>query len=160
MKMRRVREKLLIVLSFFVACLLSIAPLPPWALWLRPEWVLLVLMYWVLITPEQVGFGTAFMAGLLLDGLHGDLLGQYALIALIVTYLTLHLQRRMRLFPLWQQSLCVLIIIGCAELILLWIRGLTHQPSLDGRFWLITFSSALFWPLVYLWLQVYRQKLR
>ena len=59
----------LILLSFAVAFVLSVAHLPEswpqWLGWLRPHWVLLVLFYWVLYVPHRLGLVTAWLLGLL-----------------------------------------------------------------------------------------------
>ena len=39
----------IIFLSFFLAYLLAIVPFPQWAMNYRPEWVPLVLIYWVML---------------------------------------------------------------------------------------------------------------
>ena len=48
-----------IFLTFFLAYLLAIVPFPEWAMDYRPEWVPLVLMYWVMALPYRVGIGSA-----------------------------------------------------------------------------------------------------
>jgi len=157
--MRKARSKLaLITFTFVLALLLSIIPLPPIAQWFRPEWVALVLIYWVLTTPDNVGMGTAFIVGLLLDGLRGSLMGQYALVCVIISYLTLKLHRRLSLFPLWQQAVCVFLIIGCGQLTVVWVRGLTAQSSVGSMFWLAGLTSMLLWPWLYLLLNDYRRR--
>ncbi|RMG27723.1 MAG: rod shape-determining protein MreD, partial [Gammaproteobacteria bacterium] len=69
----------IILLSLFTAWVLSVLPLPeafrPW----RPEWPLLVLVYWSLALPHRVNLGTAWITGLVQDLLVGTLLGQHAL---------------------------------------------------------------------------------
>ena len=37
---------LAIPVSFLIALILTLLPMPEWTVWLRPAWVMLVLIYW------------------------------------------------------------------------------------------------------------------
>ena len=56
-----------IVLSFVAAFLLVLLPLPGWATMYRPDWVVLVLIYWCLVEPERVGPVAGWVVGLAVD---------------------------------------------------------------------------------------------
>jgi rod shape-determining protein MreD len=64
-----------ILVSLLCAYILAVLPLAPWAGWLRPEWLLLTLTYWVIALPHRVGLVTAAVAGLAMDVLEGAVLG-------------------------------------------------------------------------------------
>ena len=85
-----------IVLSFFLAYLLAIVPFPEWAMNYRPEWVPMVLIYWVMALPYRVGIGSAWCAGLILDILKGSVLGLNAIGLVIVAYVTSSIHLRFR----------------------------------------------------------------
>ncbi|OPG76842.1 rod shape-determining protein MreD [Pseudomonas ogarae] len=86
--------------------------------------------------------------GLAEDVLYGTLLGQNALILTLITFLVLSLQQRLRMFPMWQQCLVILVIFGLAQLVQLWLSALTgnRQPTL--ALVLPALVSALLWPWV------------
>ena len=56
-----------IALTFIIAMLFSVVSLPefvPWELgYLRPEWVVLVLVYWVVALPQRIGLVLAWVIG-------------------------------------------------------------------------------------------------
>ena len=56
-----------IILSFVIALMLDVLPLPNWAEWFRPEWMVMVLIFWVLVLPQRVNVGVAWVVGLVLD---------------------------------------------------------------------------------------------
>jgi rod shape-determining protein MreD len=91
---------------------------------------------------------TAWMLGLAEDVLYGTLLGQNAMILTLITFLVMSLQQRMRTFPMWQQSMVILVIFGLAQLAQLWLSALTgnRQPTL--ALVLPALVSALLWPWV------------
>ena len=93
-----------ILLTFFIAYLLAIVPFPEWAMSYRPEWVPLVLIYWVMALPYRFGIGSAWVVGLVLDILEGSILGLNALALVALAYITLSLHMRLRMFSTFQQS--------------------------------------------------------
>ena len=64
-----------ISLSIIIALMLTILPLPLWAAWFRPEWLVLVAIYWSIALPHRFNIGVAWLLGLLLDALSGTILG-------------------------------------------------------------------------------------
>ena len=138
----------LIALTFIAAALLAIAPVPEWALYYRPEWVALVLVYWVINQPGRVGVGVAWLVGVMVDALTGSLFGLHALGLALVAYLTLRLRLRLRLYAVFQQASMLLIIIGLQLLLLQWLQILFDLPRGTSLIYLApAVSSALLWPL-------------
>src|SRR5437870_4813673 len=94
-----------IVLTLFIATLLTLCPLRGYLVWLRPAWIMMVLVYWSVMFPGRVGIGMAWVAGLLLDVLQGTLLGEHALAMTAGIFLVLRIRTRFRFFPMVQQAL-------------------------------------------------------
>ncbi|MNE97879.1 rod shape-determining protein MreD [compost metagenome] len=80
--------------------------------------------------------------------LNGTLLGQNALILTLVTFLVLSLHQRLRMFPMWQQSMVLLVVFGLAQLVQLWLNALTGSRPPTLAFVLPALVSALLWPWV------------
>jgi len=146
--------------SFVVAFIFTIFPLPNWLALLRPEWVALVLIYWCMALPQRIGVGIGWFVGLLLDVLRAGLLGQNALSLCIVAYVTIKLYQRIRVFPLWQQALSILVLIALHQMLMLWIKGITGQTSQTWSYWLPSVSSMLVWPVIYIVLRNLRRRFR
>ncbi len=137
----------LILLSFVVATLLAVVPLPEAALYYRPEWLALVLAYWTINHPERVGIGIAWIAGIMVDALTGSLFGLHALGLALVAYLVLRMRLRLRLFTIFQQTAVLLMIIGLMLLLGQCLRLLFDLPrEANLMFLLPAATSALFWP--------------
>lgn len=150
-----------ILLTFFMAMILAMVSLPydlPWEFgFLRPDWVLLVLIYWVIALPHRVGSLTAFVLGLLVDVLLGSLLGQHALVYLFVSYVAVSLYQRLRMFAVWQQSLVVLALIGLAHLMIYWMERITGMEEWSWWLLLPAVMSAFVWPWMFLMLRMLRR---
>jgi rod shape-determining protein MreD len=149
-----------ILLTFIVALLLTVIPLPEWARYVRPDWVGLVLIYWCMALPERVGVTTGWFMGLLVDMLTGSLLGQHALALTVVAYLTLRFHQRLRLFPVLQQSLTVLVLLILHQLLALWISRIIGRPGAPWFFWAPSVLGMLIWPLVFSMLRGMRRGFR
>ncbi|GGK08124.1 rod shape-determining protein MreD [Pseudomonas matsuisoli] len=154
------RKVWVIWLTFAVALLLSVAPLPEFMQIGRPLWLALFVTYWALALPDRVGMTTAWVLGLAEDVLYGTLLGQNALILTLVAFLVLSLQQRLRMFPMWQQSLVLLVVYGLAQLVQLWLHALTGNRPPTLAFILPAVVSALLWPWVLVALRGLHQRLR
>jgi len=138
-----------ILVSFVVAGVLAVLPLPDWLQWGRPEWVALTLIYWVIALPHRVGIFTAVLLGVGLDALEGAVLGQNALALLVVAALCLNLYQRLRVFNLWQQAGLVFLLIGIDQMVCQWVQNLEGRGTSSLLLLLLpAVSSAVLWPVV------------
>lgn len=139
-----------IFLTFLIALMLTMIPLPSWAQELSPHWLLLVLVYWCMAVPTRIGVGVAWIMGLLLDVTYNDLLGQHALALAVVIFLTLNLHQRLRVFPVWQQAIVILVFCIIYDMINLWIKGISGYAPNIWLYILPSFTTAVIWPVVFL----------
>ncbi|MDZ7784406.1 MAG: rod shape-determining protein MreD [Halioglobus sp.] len=137
----------IILLTFLIAYVLAVIPLPAWLVWARPEWVALVLVYWTIALPHRVGIATGMLLGLGLDVLEGAVLGQNALALIAVALLSLVLYQRLRVYSLWQQASVVFMLVGINQLICQWVQNLQGVGAGSLLFLLPAVTSALLWPL-------------
>ena len=149
-----------ILLSVIIAMALTILPLPQWVVWFRPEWLLLVVIYWCIALPHRVSLGFAWLSGLALDGLSGTLIGEHALAMVMVAYVAVHIYRRMRTVSIWQQALTICILVTMFQFIIFIIQCIIHQMPQTTMFWLPAISSMFFWPWVFFILRDWRRRFR
>jgi rod shape-determining protein MreD len=146
-----------IALTVIAALWLSIIPMPEWALWLRPAWVAMVVLYWVLALPNRVGVAAAWVSGLLLDIVAGAPLGQNALALAVLAYITLLLYQRLRMFSRWQQAGVIFVLIGMNQMLGHWVQNLTGTASPNLLFLLPALISAALWPFIFILLRFIRR---
>ncbi len=152
------RSAWVILCSLLVAYALTIVPLPAWASAARPQWVALVLVYWCMAVPHRVGVGVAWLAGLAQDALQATLLGQHAFSYAIAAYLVLKLHQRIRVYPLGQQSMIVLVLLLMIQLIQVWVNGLIGRPQPPVDYWLAPLVGTLLWPWVFIAMRGIRRR--
>jgi rod shape-determining protein MreD len=141
---------------FSVYCTLLIAllcQLFPWVgqgVIFRPDFMLVVILYWLLRAPNMCNVGTAWFAGLLVDLATGSLLGQHALSFSIAAFIALSYQRRLVLFNTWQLAGYVAAILTIERIVMLLLKLFegNENPGLN-YFWPVI-TGLLLWQLMIL----------
>jgi len=149
-----------IFLSFMVALLLVVYPLSGDNRWLRPEFMPMLVIYWVMNLPQQSSMLSVWGLGCAQDLLEGSVLGQHALALMAVTYVCLLSYQRMRNYVIWHQAFFVFVIVGLHQLIDNWVHSLGGNAAPSLVFLLPAFTSALLWPLLWLYLEKLRIQYR
>ena len=149
-----------IALSFIAAFLLTAAPLPDWALPWRPAWIAMVLVYWCMALPERVGVITGWLIGLVLDVMHGSILGQHAFGLAFVAYIALQYHKRIRVFPLVQQAAFIASIVFAYMAAMLWIYNLLGSVEYSYDYLFGALSTGILWPWVFVILRDVRRRAR
>lgn len=151
--MIRTADIALIAGSLLVAMVLSVARLPlgtPDVLaWLRPSWVVLVLLYWVIATPQWMGIFTCWCVGLAVDVLHAAPLGANAAAFAVMAYAARNLYERIRMFTLMQQAMVAFVVVLLTILLDFWAQALTSEINWSWWMPVPAFTSALVWPPLY-----------
>ena len=147
-----------IVASFIVAFMLTALPLPDWAAPWRPAWVGLVLAYWCLALPQRIGVVIAWCIGLLLDVMHGSLLGQHAFGLALVAYVVVIYHQQIRVYPLFRQALVIGSLIFIYTTLMLLIYNFLGSMRYGYDYLAVSITSALLWPWVFIVLRDFRRK--
>ncbi len=151
-------SSLWVLFSFLVALILSSVPLPDMAIIFRPEWLILVLIYWCMAIPSRIGIFTGWLLGLVMDVMYGSLLGQNAMVLAIIAYLVNIFHLRIRVFPIWQQSFVVFLLAMVYLTLTAWVRGVAGEFPITWAYWIPALTSALVWPFIYIVLRDLRRQ--
>lgn len=137
-----------IALTLIAALMLNLLPWSGAWLWIRPDFVALVVLYWCIEQPRKVGFFSAWMMGLFMDVADGTLFGQHALAYSILAYAGIVLHRRVRMFSGTSQVVHVFVLLLMNDLIVLAIRLAAGAEFPGMQYFFGTFvASALWLPL-------------
>lgn len=143
-----------IVFTMIVAALLNMLPWTGWALWFRPDFVALVVLYWVIEQPRRVSFAAGFVLGILMDVADGALLGQHALAYSILVYGGILFHRRVRLFTPTPQIVHVIPLLLLNDIIVVGIRLMAGADFPGYRYFLGSFVGGALWPFISLLLKL------
>lgn len=150
----------LFVVSLILAMLLMLVAVPPILLPFKPYWLALVLLYWVIESPDRVDIGLAFCIGLAADLLNSALLGEQALRLTVLVFIAMRFRARLRFFPMWQQMLAVLALLLNDRILLLMVRAFAGDALPPAQYWYAPFAGAALWPFVFLALDNLRTRSR
>ena len=143
--------------GFIFAMMLAIIPISEAFMWLKPNFVVLLLIYWVVKAPKVVGIYFAFLLGIFIDLLMYRTLGITSLALCVVAYLTNLLRAKLSTFCLWQQALTIFLLIGFFQLILVWNYLFEGMAAFNIYFWLTIIANLIFWPILYFFMHNYQR---
>lgn len=144
--------------SLILAVLLEQLPWTGWALALRPDFVLVGVLFWALHQPARIGFATAFFLGLLADFQDGVVFGQHAIAYVIGVYLVLFLRLRLLQFDPLRQAAQLFPMFLAVQLVVLLAGWLAVNPPAGLAMLLPVLSSTLLWYLVAGFLRLWHGK--
>lgn len=135
----------IIIITIVIAMILMLLPLPKVLQLFRPEFVLMVLMYWTMALPRKVSVGVAWVVGVLMDVTMGGALGVTAFSYALVIFLTARFHLQLRQYPVWQQALIILSLV-----LLVHIIAVIVSPQTATWFiWIPAVTSMVIWPMNY-----------
>lgn len=131
-----------------LAVLLEQLPWSGWMLAVRPDFVLVGVLFWTLHQPARVGFGVAFFLGLVADFQDGAVLGQHAIAYVIGAYLVLFLRLRLLQFEPTRQAMQLFPVLLSVHLVVLLIGWLVVNPPSGLEILLPVLSTTLLWYVI------------
>src|SRR5688572_6384527 len=135
----------LIFFSTLGAYLLSVLPWTGQWMLARPDFVLIVLLFWTMNEPRSIGQGMAFALGLLMDVSDSMLLGQHALAYVAAVFGAQVLRVRILSFQLPEQTLHVLGLTVAASLVMLALNLLLGADFPGFAYLVSPVITALLW---------------
>jgi len=144
--------------TLLLAVLLEQMPWTGWSLALRPDFVLVGVLFWTLNQPARISFATAFCLGLLADFQDGVVFGQHAIAYVVGVYLVLYLRLRLLQFDPLRQAAQLFPIFLTVQLTVLLVGWLAVNPPTSLAVLLPVISSTVLWYLVAGFLRLWHGK--
>ncbi len=152
-------QYLLIGMTFLLALMLEVMHWPQEWQGVKPAWLVMVLMYWIMALPERINILCAFLVGICWDLITGAILGVHSTILVIFAYLISRSYCILRNLSLWFQAFLVFIFVLFIRLGLFLLEFFLYQANFNGQEIYGALLSALLWPWIYLLLRKLRQKM-
>ncbi len=134
--------------SLLAGLFLQLLPWPSLLLHIKPDFLLLVLLFWLLRAPNICNIGLAWIAGIFMDLVNGDLFGQNALAYSLTAFFALMYQRRLILFTVLQQSGYVFLLLFLNQFILLLLKSFSGSDYFGWSYFVPSLTGILLWHLV------------
>ena len=147
---------LIILITIILGLFMSLITLPLG--YYAPEWILLIVIYWAIAIPSNNKLFLAFLTGIIVDIVYGQVLGISSLFYVLLVYVILRLYNSLRYMTIAQQAVVLFIFIFFKQHLLVWAyfiidRNTDYQALLVG-----STISALIWPFIYYALRFIRRK--
>ncbi len=142
-----------VAISFLPAFLTMLAP---WGdLWqsLRPDFMLLLLLYWTVREPALIRGRTAFFLGLLADVADSTTFGLHALGYTVTHFLAGYYRTRIQSFYILHQAFHILLLLLLNQVITSLAGRLLMYPWPALMWWFQSPLTAIFWVLLPSWLE-------
>ncbi len=144
-----------IPISIVVASVLIAYPIPPsWSIW-RPEFMLLLTLFWVMNQPKWCGVWFAFFVGIITDLMLDSHLGTHAFVFVLLTFLARFLTRNRRILTFLSLWIIASIVIF-VDLILFFLFQRMTGNVVPLWFWSPLIPSILMWPVICFFLKRWR----
>lgn len=134
-----------IAVTLFIAFLLEQLPWDGWLLLLRPDFVLVMLLFWAQRWPQKVGLASAFFLGLMADVQDGVVLGQHALAYCVGVFLVQYFSRRLIMFTLPRQAVQIFPLLLLTEVVALVAGWVSARSPQNGWVFLSAITGTLLW---------------
>jgi rod shape-determining protein MreD len=144
-----------VYLTLLIAFMTSLLPWGSWAI--TPDWIALTILFWSIREPRLVGFGVAFILGLLMDTRNGMVLGEHALVYVMLSFIGITLSKRLPSFDAFYQTMHIIPILLSARFLSLIIRSVLNGSAPDLTALISPLLAALLWPVL-LWLFLVPQR--
>ncbi|REG81758.1 rod shape-determining protein MreD [Marinomonas pollencensis] len=145
------------VVTLLAALMLEAMPLPESLVWYRPEWALLVILYWVIALPFRVGVGVAWFLGLMVDLLQGGIIGQHSLTYVLIAFSCAIFYKRLRMYHRWQQGIFVCLLVSINQLIGFWVDHYLGNAEPTLMIFMPAIVTGLLWPWSFIILRSVRR---
>lgn len=151
---------LIIILTLMLALIVTIMPMPLSIDAFRPDWVLVVVLYWCIALPNRINVLTAALMGLILDVLLGSTLGIHASALAICVYIAAVNYQKIRNFSYIQQALIVGVLSALYHLLVFWLQRLLNDIVFIPSYLYPVVTTMVLWPWAFLLLRKVRRRFR
>lgn len=149
-----------LLITYILALVLMVMPMPAAMDAFRPDWLSLVLLYWLIALPHRVSMGTVLVLGLIADILLGSTFGIHAVGLLVMGYFAARHFQKIRNFSLSQQAIIVAGLILIKRLVVYGIEHFLNDALFVSSYLLPVLTSAIIWPWIFLLLRRVRRNFR
>lgn len=144
-KHQRVPSWWYIIATILVAVFLTVIPVPDSVQDYWPDWITLVVFYWVLVLPAHLGVMFGWINGLIEDIVTFSVLGEHALGKALVGTVAAISYRKFHLFNYIEKTFLILVLQSVNIGISSWTNHLAFDIPVEAVLWKPALTTALIW---------------
>ncbi|MXP67664.1 rod shape-determining protein MreD [Pantoea sp. Aalb] len=145
----RIQNRFIISLSFMIAIILQIIPLPIRTCIFYPSWVLLTFIYWTSVFPYLFNLRIIFILGIFIDLIIGTTLGVHALAFIVISYFLIVLKLHLFLkLAIWYQILIIMLLSLFVKIIIFLLNFLVIHISFQSEIFWNAIVDGIIWPVI------------
>jgi len=138
-----IKKNKLFIISLIIAAMINLIQINIFNIDLKPDFILLTLIFWFFKNPNAVSISRFWFVGLINDIFIGDLLGQHALTYASCYFIAQYFINKIMLNNKYQKLLYIFLIFLSAQMIIL-IINLTHDLHYPGLGYFLQSITAVF----------------
>jgi len=150
----------ILLITYILALVLMVMPMPSAIDPFRPDWLSLVLIYWLIALPHRVSMGTLLVLGLVTDILLGSTFGIHAIALLVMGYVAARNFQRIRNFSLSQQAVIIAVLVLLKRFVVFMLEYFLNNAQFVASYMLPVITSAIIWPWIFLLLRKVRRNFK
>ena len=138
----------LIFISCLVGFLLTIMSWDSTYFFWVPDFLLMVLFFWLLHQPASIQLGIVFLLGLAVDFCTNTSLGLHALGYVCAGFVILARRNRIRVFHFGIQSVIIVLALLLAQIVMAIVWSYQTHQWVSWRFFISPLLAILIWPVL------------
>ena len=138
-----IKKNKFFIISLIIAAIINLIQINIFNIDLKPDFILLTLLFWFFKNPNAVSISIFWFVGLINDIFIGDLLGQHALTYASCYFIAQYFINKIMLNNKYQKLLYIFLIFLSAQMIIL-IINLTHDLHYPGLGYFLQSITAVF----------------
>jgi len=160
MKSNSIISIVVIWLSILCATLLQIMPIPTIMDAFRPNWMLLVTLYWSIALPHRFNLGSAWIVGVLLDLVWGTTVGLNGLAFVLTCTLVVTNFQKIRSFSIGHQALIMTGVSAVYQCLSYFFELWLNDVIMPSGYYLSSLMTLIAWFWLFLVLRKARRHWR
>jgi rod shape-determining protein MreD len=138
-----IKKNKLFIISLIIAAMINLIQINIFNIDLKPDFILLTLIFWFFKNPNAVSISTFWLVGFINDIFMGDLLGQHALTYASCYFIAQYFINKIMLNNKYQKLLYIFLIFLSAQMIIL-IINLSYDLHYPGLGYFLQSITAVF----------------
>ena len=135
-----------------IAIILQLVPVNGYLAYLKPNFLLLMNLGWIIFVPHKFGVMFGALNGLIFDLISGVPIGINMISFTLLSTIIIYLSGWLSYFSLNQRTVFIFFVVVLFELLVSTFYLAIEIPIDIAHIFLISITSLIFWPLIDIWI--------